>query len=275
LLIFALRASREAGLSLPSEAWLDGTTGAKLRSAPPLVEGIAQYMKTKLMRPSLTTQVFATLFAGVVAAEATLVDWQNQVMAGAQPSTTIFTTVSGTAPELIDVGPLSGDSTFEFIVNAGDAGLSSAFLGNRDSNGRQGLKFDQWQDSGVMGITNFGVVDILSDDAPPLFTDTHVVFVSDGVDTNLYVNGTNVFTFVGVPLTIFGEQGLAGVYNSGGNFNDVLDGNILGFASYDSALSPAEIATHSQAFAIPEPSTCALAALAGVGMLARRRRQLA
>lgn len=87
------------------------------------------------------------------------------------------------------------------------------------------------------------------------------------------MNGVNIFTFVGTPLVILGEQGLAGVFNSNGSFNDVLDGNILSFASYDSALSPAEIATHSEAFFIPEPSSAVMAACAAVGMLARRRRE--
>lgn len=236
------------------------------------LEGL-NIIKTELTKLSLTTRVLAAFVAGVSAAEAALVEWQNQVMSGTQPTTTLFTTVSGTAPLLFDVGPLNGDSSFEFIVNAGDGGPSSAFLGNRNANGSQGLKFEQWMESGVLGITNFGVVDILSDDPPPLFTDTHVAFVSDGTDTNLYVNGSNVFTFAGTPLQIFGEQGLAGVYNADGSFNDLLDGNLLGFASYDSALPASEIATHSGAFFVPEPSATVIAALAAAGMLARRWRQ--
>jgi len=230
-------------------------------------------MKTDRISTSISTRVFAALLVGASAADATLVDWQNQVLSGTQPTTTLFTTVSGSAPVLFDVGALSGDSSFEFIVNAGDGGPSSAFLGNRNANGSQGLKFEQWMESGVLGVTNFGVVDILSDDAPPLFTDTHVVFVSDGIDTNLYVNGSNLFTFTGTPLQIFGEQGLAGVYNSDGSFNDLLDGNLLGFASYDSALRASEIATHSNAFFVPEPSAFVIAGLACAGIFTSRRRQ--
>jgi len=228
-------------------------------------------MKNKLRSTSKITPVVATLLAGASVADAGLSDFQNEVNSGTPPVTTLFTTVSGSAPQLIDVGALTGDRSFEFIVNAGLGGASSAFLGRQETNGRQGLKFEQFGDTGVLGVTNFGVVDLNSDDAPPLFTDTHVFFASDGTDTNLYVNGTNVFTFAGFPLLGFGEQGIAAAYN-GSSFFDVLDGNILGFASYDSALSPAEIATHSNAFFVPEPSSFAIVALTSVGMLARRRR---
>lgn len=225
------------------------------------------------MKTFMKTPLFAALLASASVADAGLNEFQNEVNSGTQPTATRFTTVSGTAPELIDVGALSGDMSFEFIANAGLGGISSAFLGNRNANGSQGLKFEQCCDQLVLGMTNFGVIDLYSDDQAPLFTDTHFVFTSDGTDTNLYVNGTNVFTFAGFPLQIFGEQGLAGVINSNATFNDVLDGNILSFASYDSALTPAEIATHSNAFFIPEPSTFAVAALAGAGIILRRRRE--
>src|SRR5688572_15153678 len=85
-------------------------------------------------------------------AHATLADYQTQVTrVGTSPSATRFVTVSGTAPETIDVGPLTGGRTFEFIVNAGLGGDSSAFMGSRP-NGAQGLKFEQWQNTGVLGM---------------------------------------------------------------------------------------------------------------------------
>lgn len=226
---------------------------------------------TKLQTIILALALFA---AGGQFSHATLADWQNQVSnVGATPAATNFTTVNGTAPMTINVGALSGDSSFEFIVNAGFAGLSSALLGNRTDNGRQGLKFEQFNDTGVFGITNFGVVDILSDDTPPANIDTHVAFVSDGSSsTDLYVNGANVHTFV-APLVIFGSQGLAGVIQNNGGPFDLLDGNIFGFASYDVALTPAEVATHSNAFFVPEPSSAALLAFAGLSCRGIRQRK--
>jgi hypothetical protein len=126
-------------------------------------------------------------------------------------------------------------------------------------------------------MTVFGVIDINSTVAASVNVDTHVAFVSDGVTgTDLYVNGSLVDTFAGRPLEITGMQGLAGISEGGTTtFTDILDGNILGFASYDSALSADEVLAHYNYFAvIPEPSTVALFGLAGLVILsgiARRR----
>jgi hypothetical protein len=235
----------------------------------------ANLMKTTLRKPQTGALVLGFLLAIGQHTHATIVDWQNQVMnVGATTAATNFTTVSGTAPILIDVGALLDDRSFEFIVNAGLAGMSGAFLGHRQLNGAQGLKFDQWQDSGLLGITDFGLVDHLSDDAAPENIDTHVAFVSDGLTgTDLYLNGTNVHTFAGVLLVMSGEQGLAGIAESVGGFSDLLDGSIFGFASYDVALTPAEVAAHSNAFFIPEPSAAALLGVAALSCCSRRRRR--
>src|SRR5688500_2796213 len=213
------------------------------------------------------------LVVGAGVSRATLVDYQTQVTSvGTPPASTHFSTVSGTAPISVDVGALSGDRTFEFIVNAGLGGMSSAFMGGRTAGG-QGLKFEQWQDTGVLGVTDFGVVDLNSDVPSPVNVDTYVAFVSDGVNTDLYVNGVNEHTFSGTALTITGLQGLAGVLEPAGGYSDVLDGNIVSFASYDAALTPAEVATHAAAFAlVPEPGSVGLVALAALGVLGRRRR---
>ena len=225
------------------------------------------------MKLPWSVRILCLFLAGASVSRAALVQWQNEVGSiGTTPTATNFTLVSGTAPLLLDVGDLTGDRSFEFIVNADVGGFSGAFLGNRQANGAQGLKFEQWQDSGLLGITNFGVVDLYSDDASPVNVDTHVVFVSDGVSgTELYVNGQNVYSFAGSPLQIFGMQGLAGVTESVGGFTDPLDGEILGFASYDTALTPTEVRAHFDAFAIPEPSATILALFAGMGFIVLRR----
>jgi len=241
------------------------------------VEELARYTttygKVNSSILSLSIRASAISLAAAASANATLADWEDAVNAGAQPASVLFATINGTAPMVFNVGELSGPRSFEFIVNAGDGGMSSALMGNQFANGGQGLKFEQWQDSGLMGITNFTVIDLTAETATPLFAETHVVFTSDNVDTNLYINGTKVFTFFNYPLLAFGDQGIAAAYN-GSVFFDALDGDILGFASYDLALSDAEVAAHSAAFAaVPEPSTLGIAAVAGMGLLARRRRQ--
>jgi hypothetical protein len=222
--------------------------------------------------------VIIGLLASASFSQAALADWQNQVTSvGTTPAATVFSLTSGSSPVLTDVGALSGDRSFEFIVNAGLGGASSAFLGSRGgANGNQGLKFEQWQDAGVYGLTLFGIVDLYSTTLATLGVDTHVIFSSDGTTgTDLYVNGALVHTFAGNPLALTGLQGLGGIYDSGpGTYFDLLDGSILGFASYDSALSPAEIQAHYFAV-VPEPSTVTLLGLAGAilfGWMIRRRR---
>lgn len=236
-------------------------------------------MKRILVRLLLSVCVLAAWLASASLSQAALADWQNQVTSvGATPAATVFSLTSGSSPILTDVGALSGDRSFEFIVNAGLGGASSAFLGSRGGvNGNQGLKFEQWQDSGFYGLTVFGVVDLYSAAAATLNADTHVAFTSDGVTgTDLYVNGALVHTFAGNPLALTGPQGLGAIYDGAtGTYFDVLDGNILGFASYDSALSAGEIQAHYFA-AVPEPSTVTLLGLAGGGLLwaiIRRRRR--
>jgi len=235
-------------------------------------------MKRILIKLLLTHCSVIAWLASASLSQAALADWQNQVTSvGATPAATVFTLTSGTSPVLTDVGALSGDRSFEFIVNAGLGGASSALLGSRGGvNGNQGLKFEQWQDSGVYGLTVFGVVDFYSTTLAALGTDTHVAFTSDGTTgTDLYINGSLVHTFAGTPLALTGLQGLGGIYDSGpGTYFDLLDGSILGFASYNSALSAAEIQAHYFAV-VPEPSTVTLLGLAGAilfGWMIRRRR---
>lgn len=192
--------------------------------------------------------------ATVLPCQATLEQWQNAVFTGTEPVVTHFEPVSGMAPLALDVGYLYGERSFEFIVNAGDVGDSNALMG-LGGTGSQGLKFDQWSNQGMFGLTIFGVRDITSDAFTIYNEDTHVVFTSDGLDTLLYVNGELVHTFWEVPLQGSDLQGLAGVSNAEGTaFTDPLDGHVLGFASYDKVLSPEEIAEHYDAFKASLPT---------------------
>jgi hypothetical protein len=174
--------------------------------------------------------------------------WQAAVAAGTPAAATRTEPAAGNDQVTVDVGVLDGDRTFEFIVNAGDSTSSGSLLGDST----QGLRFEQWQNSGTMGLTVYGVADHQSPVAPPLLTDTHIVFTSDGTDTNLYVDGVLQHTFAGIPLTGTGVQGLAAAAfptfaGTVVNYFDRLDGHLLGFASYASALSPAELARHADA----------------------------
>lgn len=221
--------------------------------------------------PTILTS--AILLASMAGSQATLSAWQTEVSnVGTAPATTRFSTVQGGSPIIFNVGTLTGDRSFEFIVNSPSGGISQALIGTQDpANGRQGLKFDQCCNTGLYGMTNFGVIDYNSSTPTDFGRDVHIAFTSDGSTTNMYTDGIFRFSYP-TGLIMTGNQGL-GAGDNFGTFFDVMAGNILGFASYDSALSAAEVLQHNNAFtAVPEPTGSLLAGLAGFGMLVRRRR---
>jgi hypothetical protein len=219
--------------------------------------------------------ILGALVAGASASHATLLTWQSEVGAGTAPASTLFSTVDGAAPVTFNVGALAGDRSFEFIVNSGAGGDSQALIGSLvvGATGRQGLKFEQWQNTGMYGVTDFGVADFVSTIPYDINRDVHIVFTSDGTtNTSMFIDGTLRDTFP-TPLRMTGNQGIGAALNATATgYIDNLAGNILGFASYDSALSPSEITAHYNAFTvIPEPAAAALLALGALGMIRRRR----
>ena len=214
------------------------------------------------------------LLSGVEVTKASIVTWQGEVLTGTIPTVTLFATVLAGNPQVINVGNLSGDRSFEFIYNAGVGGVSQALLGSQDAaSGMQGLKVDQYLNTGRYGMTDFGVEDYTSTVPYILNQDVDIVYVSNGIDTQMYLNGVLAYTFTGVDLTITGLNGIGAADNATHTgFFDVLAGNVLGFASYDSALSAAEVAAHYNSFVIPEPSIAGLTLLAGLAAIAGRRR---
>lgn len=204
---------------------------------------------------------------------ADLTDWQNEVTSqGTTAAATHFSTVSGSSPININVGTLTGSRSFEFIVNAGALGNAQTLLGDTTSGNPQQIFFEQATNSGNYGITTSGSA-IDSGVAHTTNADVHLTFVENFPGTDLYVNGTLV-TSMSTFLTISGNTGL-GATDTGAGFVNNLDGDILGFASYDSELTAAEIAAHSNAFfaaSVPEPTSFGLFAAAGLGLCFRRRR---
>ena len=233
----------------------------------------AQIPRTFSIMNTQTLLTSVILLAGTAASRATLAMWQSEVTAvGTAPATTNFTTIPGGSPILFNVGALTGDRSFEFIVNSPSGGISQALMGSQDpAVGRQGLKFDQCCNTGLYGMTNFGVIDYNSSSATDFGRDVHIVFTSNGSNTDMFTDGIYRFTYP-TALIMQGVHGL-GAADSFGTFFDVMAGNILGFASYDSALTPAEVLQHNNSFtAIPEPTGSLLAGLTALGMIIRRRR---
>ncbi len=226
-----------------------------------------------IMKKLLFTLV--SLAIGASSAHAALSHWKTAVGTGTSATATKFTTVS--SPETINVGTTAGTAmSFEFIVNAGSTPLqsgSSTLLG--DSTNNQYLAWEQYENTNNYGIYGagsggFGAKD--SGVALTADTDTHLVFTTDGTNTYLYVNGALAHTFTGNAIDIAGTTGLGGGLSSSNTFFSGLPGNILGFAAYNSQLSATEIAAHSAALAVPEPSTTALLGLGGLALILRRRK---
>lgn len=216
---------------------------------------------TSRFRPSDSLFIPANwvVLATLVAASDTRADlasWQSAVEAGTVPVSTYFTdidgpAISGLTPVSWDAGFFDDARTFEFVVFAGGAGGSSALMG---FTGISALKFEQWNDTSSVGITQYGVRDHDSGVLTPFYEEAHLVFASDGVDTHLYVNGEWQHTFAGLPLDQAGEQWFGGIQNAEATgFSDPLDGHILGFASYNGVLGETEIAAHHAALAANQP----------------------
>ncbi len=185
-----------------------------------------------------------------------------------------------TEPQLTDIGVYdiaTGDGiTYEFIYEVPEVmGASSAFMGSLSAPTGQsaGLKFDQWPNSGTYGATAFGVADYTSAVPHAVGEVAHVVFVADGTDLGIYVNGEFAESLAGASIALSGMTGIGHAYNHGNEGSvDALDGVILGVAVYDSALSADAISGNFTAF-VPEPGAFSIALVLGLcGMFQYRRR---
>lgn len=142
-----------------------------------------------------------------------------------------------------------GGITYEFTYTAPDLNqVSVALLGTSVNSGNPdfdtaALKLEQFNNSGKYGVTKFGEVDFVSTVDQIADERTHVVFVSDGTDMLLYVNGTLVDTIAGASVNISGIAGIGRTLNSGLPSDVMSQGTIHGFAVYDRALSADEIAS--------------------------------
>ncbi len=190
-----------------------------------------------------------------------------------------YTNTGIAAPTQHDIGTFDlgtgGGVTYEFIYNADQGGPSSAFMGslNAPAGASGGLKLDQWNQTGMFGATAFGVADYTSTTPYVANADTQVVFVADGTNTDLYVNGSYAETMAGASFALSGLTGLGHAYNHGNDGSvDPLNGTILGVAVYDSALSADAISGNFAAF-VPEPNSGILLVVGLTGLLSVRRRR--
>ncbi|MFZ2146404.1 MAG: LamG-like jellyroll fold domain-containing protein [Sedimentisphaerales bacterium] len=158
---------------------------------------------------------------------------------------------------LYDIGALSGDITYEFVVrsNPDETEASMCLIGRREfGDTKAGLKYEQWNNTGTYGATLFGVVDLDYGvpTAPGEYTVLAFVSSEDAATTALYVNGVyqasvdRAITLSGLVGIGYGAQGA-----DGSGVFDNFDGAVFGVAIYDTALSDDVIAKHSDSYFTP------------------------
>jgi len=177
--------------------------------------------------------------------------WLSAVGAG---TSALYTNSLLPGPIVVDIGSPNGASSvsYEFIVYGTNAGISSGLMGNLGSGvgSSAGLKFEQYLDTQLYGITEFGVIDYtFTGGTNTENTDMHLVFVANiNTDTTeLFVNGVSFGTAPFGPL-LQGMQGIGQIYRPNGSNIDVLTGRIRGVAVYDAALGLPEVLAHRDAY---------------------------
>jgi hypothetical protein len=228
----------------------------------------------------LFTAICALIAWGLMpsSADAGLLQWTTAVNTGTPPT---FVATSVFTPSVVNIGALSGDITYEFIVNGADRASAGSLIGALTGGQRQAIRFEQFPNTNKYGVTEYGVADYVFNVPTTFDTDVHLAFVvnSGAGTTALFVNGIDTGTTVPLALTLNGPVGVGSTHTGGGTFLDPSQesfaGTIFGFAAYDSALSSNELKVHADAFfaptAVPEPATWTMFLSLGiVGLLGHR-----
>ena len=157
-------------------------------------------------------------------------------------------------PTVVNFGDLSGSVSYEFVFDAVKAGASTAIAGDNAF----AIKLDQWNEQGVFGTTEFGVVDSLftavngQSVATVFGRRVHVVVVSDtgGSESRLYVDGVHSGTWAG-NFVLAGEVKVMGARITQ-ETDHMGDGSVMDhWATYQGALTDAEIADLAAVWTVP------------------------
>ncbi|MDA7513836.1 CotH kinase family protein [Akkermansiaceae bacterium] len=171
---------------------------------------------------------------------------------------TSATTLNGSNSFAFNFGAVSGESTFEFIVE-GDpvAGGRDGYLAV-GSNSSSSLRYEQWSDTGQLGFTQGGVADYTFSPLVLSPTEaTHVTYVWDGDGRmDLYLDGTLVGQNTAVASSFNMPTGNGLLGNNAAAGNEGMVGTIHRVTIYNEALTSEDIERHSNAYNdVPEPPT--------------------
>jgi len=185
-----------------------------------------------------------------VSARAGLTEYDAAITADATPAVSKLTnavTFTGTNSSLFNFGSITGDATFEFIVQ-GTPSTADGYLAV-GANSTSNLRFEQWNNTGQMGMTQLGVADYLFTPAVPTpETIRHITYVWNGAGTmKLYVDGTLAGTNSSV-TTAFGMPTGSGRLGANPSNGEGMVGTIYRMTCYDSVLSDAKILSHADAY---------------------------
>ena len=152
-----------------------------------------------------------------------------------------------------DFGVVTGDATFEFILQGDpDLGGQNGFLAVAE-NSTFSLRYEQWDDTGALGFTQGGVEDytFVEEGDPALLSSptapTHVAYLwqSELQTMTLYIDGELAGTHLGSSFEMPSGIGVLG--NNAGGTEGML-GTIHRVTIYDKDIGEDNIIRHANAF---------------------------
>ncbi len=160
---------------------------------------------------------------------------------------TVFTGANRLA---YNFGAVSGDATFEFVLQGSPAAITTTAYLAVGANTGSNLRYEQWQNTGQLGFTQLGVLDYVFNpgvSSPSLPTHVTYTWQASTLTMRVYINGTLAGTRSGVVATFAMPtgQGWLGGNPSGG---ELLTGTIHRLTVYDDLVAPEVILRHADAF---------------------------
>ena len=147
-------------------------------------------------------------------------------------------------------GTVSGDATFEFIVEGNPGAIAGSGFLAVGANASSSLRYEQWQNTSQLGFTQLGVTDYLFNPgvASPTVP-THIAYAwqASTLTMRLYVNGVQVGTRPSVTsaFAMPAGQGWLGGNPTGG---ELMVGTIHRVTTYDDLIAPEVIQRHADAY---------------------------